>query len=243
MARRRNRSRLPATKPVVYGAALTALNMLERRYCYRTVTCHFTPTDIVEWLIEPLLLERLRHAETIRRELDSVAFMGHRMVAYDPKVMLPFGTVWLHVDTTSTPYVCPKDEVGSPQITAMSKHIEECLSQVAAVYARFEQARKVVRWFEENATLGATKFYFPSMVSLLPSEHLIHGAGGNIYREPKRPVAEIAADARAAMTTIAMGLMTTETEHEAKDVKVEIYNNNESNPPLDTTRSQLFCLV
>lgn len=240
---RRGRGKITVhTKPAAYGDAISALNMLERRYCYRTVTCHFTPTDIVEWLIEPMLLERLRHAEFIRRELDSVAFMGHRVMNYEPKVVLPCGTVWLHVNTTSTPYVCPKDEVGSPQRTAMSEHIEECLSQVAAVYARFEQARHVVRWFEEYATLGATKFYFPSMASLLPAGHAIHEAGSMIHREPKRPVAEIAADAREAMTTIAMGLMTAETEHAAKDVKVEIFKDGE-NELLHNTRSQLFCLV
>lgn len=237
MARRTRRTRnnngLPA-KP--FDDALTALTVMERRACYRTVTCKFTPQDILEWLIEPGFLAKLKHAEDVRRELDAVAQIGYRVTQYDPTIIMGEAQFALHVDTSNTPYTCPKDGIWSFQETAMASHITDCLLQVYEVHCRFSQARKVVRWFDDHGTMGSTKFYFPTIASLLPGNHPIHEASGDIYREPRRPVAEIAADAREAMTTIAMGLLTAETEHEARDVKVEIVHKN-------GTKSQMFCLV
>lgn len=233
--RRRRRSSEPA---LPYDAALEAVDTMERRTVTATVTCDFTPRDIVEWSVPPDLLAKLKHAKDVYEDLKNVAQMGYVPTMYEPTIQVSGVKFRLHADTKGSPYMTPADGLWLPQEDAPAgSRITSALLHIYELHCRFNQVRKVVRWFNFHGTLGATKFYFPAMASLLPANHPLHKAGGEIYREPSRPVAEIAPDAREAMTTIAMGLMTHEVEGKAKkDVLVAVYTEQ-------NRMSQSFALV
>jgi hypothetical protein len=55
---------------------------------------------------------------------------------------------------------------------------------VCDVNNQFNKVRKVIQWFDEHSvTIGAAVYYWPTILSLLPPNHLVHEAGGERYRE------------------------------------------------------------
>lgn len=239
---RRQREKKPPVKP--FDEAFDKIFELERRACYRTVTCDFTPTDVVEWLVTPDVLSKLKRAKEAYNETYHLAQWGHPVTKYEPVINLraPTGIVpgidvALHVETAETPYLCPKDIIWSATPERQHNRVQECLYELYAVYERFNQVRRVIHWFNDYGTLGSARFYFPSIVSLLPVEHPIHAIDGKLHRPPRRPLREIANDVREAMTTVAMGLLTADTTGpDGRQIKIEFVNEG-------ATRSQTFYLL
>lgn len=233
MSRRRSRPKAgPDAKPKPFALATQKLLAVERCVCYRTVTCDFNAMDVARFIWPAGIVDTLQRAYRVIRVPDRCTAAGTFQLWQD--------RFSFTLDHNASQMCAPAHGLEHLQEhTPASQPIIAALSSVIGVHRKFEQVRRVVNWLDENASPGAAKYYFPSICSLLPYEHPVNQLSvGNSYREPKRPVAEIAADMREAMTTIAMGLISYQEvlTHEANAFKVEIMHS-------DGETSQTFCLI
>lgn len=230
--RRRGLSSSPGTIAKPFDEAFHIIKAMELCYCYRTVTFNYTAEDVIKWLWPRTILTALREASPFARPpYNSI---------YNDTLRVPGGpTIVCALDLSHANTMCPHLGWINFQSGPVGDVIVESLNAVAAAHRKFEQVRTVVTWLNNNATIGATAYYFPVLRSLLPAGHPLQEATGELYREPKRPIAEIAADMREAMTTIALGLLSYNgvVPRDAKNFLVSICHADEA------TTSQTFSLV
>lgn len=238
MARRRG----PRVKRLVaepFDEALVPLKVMERCVCYRTVTCDYTKYDVIEWLWPARIREPLENAHGLALHQVNTSYTHDFL-----RIPGPLGGLLIDIELelADCGMLVPSSDTVELQRTSKSDVIMQSLNDVAGIVGKYRQVRKVVDWLNINATPAAAKFYFPSLGALLPAGHAFHKTG-ELYREPKRPVAEIAHDMRCAMTTIAQGLLTYDVrlEREASRFKVEI--RDASDPNALSKLSQTFCLI
>lgn len=232
MARRRKTT----TPGQPFDDAFAVIRKMEECVCYRTVTTGYNTSDVCEWLWPPYIVDALRGAFPYIRNLDKSEARDELLLVPDRGATTIRFNFVLRVQDA---HMCaPEHGYARIQETPMAPTIEASIRGVAEVHRKFEQVRKVVTWLNDNASVGAAAYYFPSLRSLLPARHPLQEAKGELYREPKRPLAEIASDMREAMTTIAMGLLSYDGAytHEASNFKVDICHD-------DGTSSQTFCLI
>ena len=58
----------------------------------------------------------------------------------------------------------PENMVLQPSVAPLEAHVDE----LGAMRAKFAEAKNVVRWLDRYATLGAIRYYFPSVMQLIP---------------------------------------------------------------------------
>lgn len=228
MGRSNRRSLIPKAKP--YDQAFPQIDAMEKCCCYRTVTADFTVRDVCEWLWPKEILDKIAAATPYLYESYSY---------YDDMVALDGTPFHIQLDTEIATLYRPRGGVFQLQQTPKSPMIEKALLDIARIHRKFQNVRAVVAWLNDYATPGATRYYFPSILALLPEDHVLHRVTGEIHSEPRLPIATVAERMREAMTTIAMGLVSYEpvdnraiTNH----MRVEVIN-------ADNTRSNLFHVI
>ncbi len=186
-------------------SAFPAITAMETQVCYRTVTAAgYTVQDVMEWLWPPDVIEKLQAAYPH-------ALAGWRS-SYEGSVHSSALSADIHFNTESVGMLVPKTKSIISRETTAAPKIIASINAIKVVEEKFGKVHKVVRWFNQNASLGAIKYYFPSVCALLPKGHPIHTLDSYRLQEPLRPIAEIAEDTREAMTIIAMGLLAGATE-------------------------------
>lgn len=84
----------------------------------------------------------------------------------------------------------------------------------------FGVATYVVNWLDKHATIGAIRYYFPTLLSLAPEcKQLMEATPGMAFREPQG-VSRILPLIRRASTTVAAALMLPMPEHTSGSFRV-----------------------
>lgn len=94
--------------------------------------------------------------------------------------------------------------------------IPATLASLYETHLQFEKVRKVTRWLNEHATVGAARHYCPWLAGVLPADHAFNEANGQIFREPVVSMAEIVPVMRECGVIMASALLAGEPE---KDVR------------------------
>lgn len=189
-----------------FTAALNNLNALEAAVVYRTVTVDFTLHDVVAWLwpreVRDALTAAYRytHASDCSPAAEIIKIAGP---PHDPPAVAKWVTLQLNLSRIGMLRPRTEDikidaERGAP--------IMEALRHVERINQEFIRVRDVIQWLEENATLAAARYYFPSLCALVPSSHPIHRINGARYRDPVG-IAAIIPAIREASATVASGLL------------------------------------
>lgn len=186
--------------PFIYEEALTNIARMESVVIYRTVTVDFELGDIIAWLWPPPVVQALVNA------LPHTSGYGSMVREHNLKTLSDIQFSF-YMDLAGL--MCPpRAGIASPDSTApKASHIERVIWEIAAITAKYERLRMVVRWLGEFATPGAARFYFPSLGGLLSSDHVFHRSNGLRYKEPSASMSDINPLIREAAATVASGLL------------------------------------
>jgi len=222
MARRRKPGDI--VKPL--DAAFNNLNAVERAVASTMVDVTFSVWDMAHWLWPLEIVEKLSDAFPYTKS-------PYKINAQE-KVIVPCNGALsmvcdFNINLDKCGMCCP--DTGHVSMQPGHDNIIKTLKNVYDIHLKFEQVRRVLRWLNNHATLGATRNYFPSVVALLPTTHAIHQVHGNNFREPIEPMGTIAADMREAGLTMASALLCQRDHPSKRDVVVTFMTTRTDTEP------------
>lgn len=68
---------------------------------------------------------------------------------------------------------------------ALAAPLWACIGEIRAIHDKYEEVKGVLRWLNKNATLGATRAYFPSVLKLCPDTFMGMLDVPSRYDEPR----------------------------------------------------------
>lgn len=220
--RRRARGSPP---PKPFADAFSNIDALETNVIETVVDVQFTPDHIVGWLLDDHIAATLKEAFKYTRDPDRSSF-------WYPVLTLPvvFPAVRcrfvIRVKSPEIAMLVPADVHAIPDDNRGAA-IMVTLWQVYAQHQQFEKVRRVVRWLNDNATVGAARHYCPWLTSILPSHHPFQDVTGQIFREPAKSMTEIANDMRESSAIMAGALLCGSREGKPDRVLVNVQFNGE----------------
>lgn len=202
MGRRRARG-APLPKP--FDDAFKLIDVLEQNVADASVEAHFTGEQVVRWMFDDIMVDKLKAAFPITRDQDRTSFLHETMTL---PVVFPAVSCTFTVKVKS-PEIAML--VPAPGLVAIKEdrgvHIMETVRAAYEIHERFEKVRKVTRWLNMFATIGAARHYCPWLTSVLPADHPFQEASGQIYREPAKSMAEITPTMRECGAIMASALL------------------------------------
>ena len=169
---RRRRSRAEVANPFI--KAMDSIRSKELDVFYATIEAQFTLEDVAQWLFP----------EDVIRKLQDAYPLANSAYHSDFTLSLPLSPsgdkVQLLIDLDKIHMLCPMPNVG--RASDMSSPIVPLLQAICDLHKQFNKVREVVDWFgEHHVTPSAAVYYWPTIKSLLPSEHPVHQASGERY--------------------------------------------------------------
>jgi hypothetical protein len=155
---------------------------------------NYTAQSLIEAIYDAELLRKLRdgyevgehpygHKSLSQMELEGTRFLLN--VDFDELNMLP----------PNTNYVTPKGTV--------PRHIMDHWLAMFAIHQKWVEVRAVCAWLNlHSATLGAARYYWPSILMLMPQNEALAACGGARYKDVPG-ISEIIPLMRETATTIA----------------------------------------
>lgn len=200
MSRRKKRYFSSTEKPVPFPQLADKIDTLEAAVVYRTVTAEFTMLDMAHFLWP---------SEIVRKLTEAMPFMEYRRTLHNEGVLHAAGCHFaVRLELAGIQMVSPADDLTKINMNAKNADaIARCLNELRQQWARFNRLRRVAAFFNQHLTVGAAKYYFPHLGSLLPHGHPFHEADGQRYKEPAVNMAPILDDIRASVTTLAGALL------------------------------------
>ncbi len=175
MAWPRRQKRAPVA---LFHAAFAAIDKMEVAVVYRTVTCDFTTRDVANWLWPAEVVEALTRVFPYANE--RYTFRDH----HDESITLREDfDICFKLHLAPLRMASPDDGHCALQLDTYPA-IWRVLAELGTIHKQYNKVRACVAWMNENATLGAAKFYFPSLGCLLPANHAFHNTDGQRYKEP-----------------------------------------------------------
>lgn len=218
MKRRRQKNKAeeqtgPKTK---FGLELTQqqqandnLNKLEARMVDITLTRNFVPSDVVKWLFPQPVIDKMTAAHGfVNCSYDKVSYEIEPPHLGQFALLFSFDRFKMVAPASSCIQMLGGRSIDFGILIA--------LAEVKGIVAKFNHLRELLTWFNNNATAGAIKYYFPAMAALIPEgDSAFHRADGIRYKEPQGISSHLSAirDA-AALIASAMLLPIPETEPE-----------------------------
>jgi hypothetical protein len=200
MARRRQSTSNTRT----WDPAQTNINRMERAVINRSIrTDGITPADVVDWLVPPEPLGRLRAAYS-----DAETNMSGYSSDTSCTIRFPFAKITYHIDFLHCGCLPPKRALISVQPDVPKAEGLRAISEQAAhIVGQHNKLRKILQWFTSSEiTAGAARHYFPTLQSLLPSDHKFFEVKGDRFRDVHIPY-EIAELLREAPEIVARGVL------------------------------------
>jgi hypothetical protein len=214
----------PRPKGALSDAAYTQANVSLDTLCDRVVNnmtnLEHSPGEIITWMFDKPVLDTMRDAFKLANA-GMKYYSGTVEYPVCPSVrMLIKNSAWNGVKCLSPdPSFFRAHSCQEPLLTY--------ITSVCEIHDQFAVARYVLNWFQRNATAGALRHYWPSVLSLLdPNDHEELGNGGG-FREPNFLGVQLPL-IRASAVTIASGLMirTDPVERELKGLTFKFMDQN-----------------
>ncbi len=173
MAWPRRQKRAPMA---LFNDAFAAIDKMECAVVYRTVTCDFTSEDVAFWLWPSHIVEALTRVFPYAN--NRYTFRDH----HEEEIRLPELDIRFRLHLNPLRIASPDEGHCAPQLDAYPA-IWRALAELKTIHEQYNKVRTCVEWMNDNATVGAAKFYFPSLGCLLPADHAFHKSDGQRYKE------------------------------------------------------------
>jgi hypothetical protein len=184
--------------------ALSAINKMERAMVNVMVKLQgVTPADVVDWLVPPEALFALQ-AATPHAELNSSSFSSDQMRS----IQFPFAKVTFYLDFVHMGCIPPKKNLITVQPNApKAPELRAAMVTIHGIVTQHDKLRSILRWFTQHeVTVGAARHYFPTLQSLLPTDHKFFEVKGGRFKDVHIPY-DTAEFLREAPEIIAKGLL------------------------------------
>jgi hypothetical protein len=198
------RRRIHTINTQTWEPALSAINKMERAMVNVMVKLGgVTPSDVIDWLVPAEQLALLR-AATPHAELNSSSFSSDQMRS----IQFPFAKVTFYLDFVHMGCIPPKKGLIAPQPSApKAAELRAAMATISGIVTQHNKLRSILRWFTQHeVTAGAARHYFPTLQSLLPTDHRFFEVKGGRFKDAHIPY-DIAECLREAPEIIAKGLL------------------------------------
>ena len=153
-----------------FTEALKQVDSLEERAIYSLVPIQFTVEDILTEVLEPEHMKLLRAVSTLAK--DTYTNQHIALKPFNARVTVDLESYGIY----------PFKEETCMNISS-SCSIATALTGIFDLMHQYDKVREVVKWLNKNATIGAARYYWPSMCALLSTEHNVHSADGTKFKE------------------------------------------------------------
>lgn len=189
----------------IYTNAIYNIDKLERaEFRLMAPLEGLLPSDVLDWLIPSAPLRQLRAALPYANVYAGVNSVTFRV----PSVDMDMTKVDMRLSYAAIGCVPAKDSLIAIQPEA-AKH-EQLLALVETlvdITRQYDKLRDIVKYFNSKfVTPGAARYYFPTMASLLPTDHPFHKVGGERFKAVAFPM-DITDYLREAPEIIAKGTL------------------------------------
>lgn len=191
--------------PKLFEAAKEPAANLMFNVFYRTITPRFTVNDVVEFCVpSEAVRNTCREAYAVAHEHAQYRNVGIvHLRDYSPP---PGNSMALSVDFHVAGMLTPNSQyltANGPDTTG----IMDTINQTVSLVAQFSKVNKLLSWMDDHRmTPGAARYYWPSILALLPDTHPVHQTDGQRYRETPG-VSEVLDLMRETSAIIASALM------------------------------------
>jgi hypothetical protein len=136
-------------------------------------------TDVLDWVVPAEQLALLRAASPYA-ELHSSNFSSDQMRS----VVFPFGKVTFYLDFVHMGCIPPcKSLINIQPNASKASELRAIVETVARITTQHAKLRHILRVFTSlQVTPGAARHYFPTLQSLLPSDHAFFSVKGDRFR-------------------------------------------------------------
>lgn len=188
----------PVKPPRIFESAKATVCRLRDNVVYKTVDVKFTLQDAINFCVPPHTQELLYAAYEV-----ASADSGYSGKA-DSSFSLPYPDAHLSIDFHQAFMFRPN----SLQRTGVDPNgIESTAEELVAIYRKFDDVELLIDWMDNHAmTVGAARYYWPTILALLPDTHPVHEADGQRYKETPG-VSQVLDLMREAAGTVAAALM------------------------------------
>lgn len=162
------------------------------------VEADFHRGHVVEWLFSTSTIKKLMEAYPLTGRHVTAMVYKHECF-YPARVWISFDhTPELEILTPTQEVMCVDEGAAAPLV--------QVVKALQKIHEDFAVVHHVLHWMDANATLGAMRYYWPSVAALVPGNETLQGACPLSYTEPYR-IAEQLPLLRDAATTVAAAAM------------------------------------
>ena len=176
MSRRRPRSAPPNGSLTSYQkqTALHKVKTLEKAMVSTMVPLNFDLQAICNWCFPADALAKLREA------LPLVDSATHRH------------TYPIKIEGILTRLSLELDGIGYPALNETlfklppGNLLYDAIIHMQKIVKQFNEVRMVINWMDKNASVGALRYYFPAILSLIPADNTpLFEVNGNVHKTPQ----------------------------------------------------------
>lgn len=171
------RKRLRTINTQTWEPALQNINRMERALVNMMAVSKLnsvTPSDVLDWMMPAEQLAVLRAASPFA-EMSNSSFLsdGSRRIKF------PFGAVTFYLDFIQIGIIPPNSKFIDIQPDApKADDLRACVETIANIVSQYNKLRVILHEFKEKeVTPGAARYYWPTLQSLLPSDHVFFSSG------------------------------------------------------------------
>jgi len=161
--------------------AITNINRMERAVVnLMTKLPDVTPADVVDWVV-PAEELRLLRAASPHTDLNSSSFSSDQMRSFT----FPFGKITMYLDFVHMGCIPPKKSLIAIQSdTPKAGVLRAAMETVVSTVTQHSKLRTILAKFKHfNVTPGAARHYFPTLQSLLPTDHAFFKVSGERFKD------------------------------------------------------------
>jgi len=139
-----------------------------------------TTDDVLDCLVPKEELALLR-AATPHAELANSSYTGGQQRDLD----FSFGKVTLYIDFVAMKIIPPRTGYVKLQVdTPKAETLRRCMETTVDIVRRHNKLRTILQEFDRlNVTPGAARHYWPTLQSLLPTDHVYFSVKGDRFRD------------------------------------------------------------
>jgi hypothetical protein len=178
----------------LFSPGIDTAYKLETRAMREFAPANYTAQSLIEAIYDADLLRKLRDGYEV-----GILPYGSRTL---PHMELEGTRFHLNVDFDELKMMPPNDDYATPK-GVVPRHVMDHWLAMFAIHQKWVAVRAVCTWLNlHNATLGAARYYWPSILMLMPQNEDLAACGGTRYKDVPG-ISEIIPLMRDTATTVA----------------------------------------
>ena len=168
--------RLNMSPPEPYKAAREVIDSMRLNTFFKMVDINFTLEDVIDWCVDKDIKKLLMDAHKVTYADNFWGSAGSVHIGGEMSLAIRYKEAGMFV---------PGDGYAKPGNGPDPKGIMAACLETLAIRDKFAKVQWVIDWLNlKQVTPGAARYYWPTILSLLPETHAVHKSDGQRYREP-----------------------------------------------------------